>query len=91
MNTMAQKKTPTLELIPAAAVPAVPAPKGPVVNAAWIVRHYHTDPDTGEQLVSEKWIREHVPGKRRLSYNVVGWFRDDVVEHYERIRRTESP
>jgi hypothetical protein len=66
------------------------APRGPVVNAAWIIRHYHTDPDTGEQLVTPKWVREHVPGKKRLSYNVVGWFRDDVVEHYERIRRTAS-
>lgn len=61
------------------------APRGPIVDAHWIIRHYHTDPDTGEAKVSPKWVRENIPGKVRVSYNVVGWFRDSVVAHYERL------
>lgn len=65
----------------------IPAPRGPIVNAAWIIRHYHTDPDTGTATVSDKWIRETVPGKIRLSHSRVGWYRDDVIKYYEGLRR----
>lgn len=65
----------------------IPAPRGPLVNAAWIIRHYHTDPDTGQALVTERWIRKSVPGKIALGYSMVRWYRDDVVAYYEKLRR----
>lgn len=62
-------------------------PRGPVVDAAWIVRHYHTDPDSGKPTRTEKWVRQTVPNKMRLGHSTVGWFQDDVVDYYEKMRR----
>lgn len=54
-------------------------PRGPMMSAEKIVRDYFTDPDSGEAYVSAKWVRDTVPGKVRLSHNVVLWYRDDVL------------
>lgn len=62
------------------------APRGPMVNAKWILKHFFTDEETGESVVKEPWIRANVPGKVRLSYNEVAWFRDDVVAYFEKLR-----
>lgn len=82
-----QRKDPPIALVQDRAPAEFQAPRGPIVSAEWIIRHYHTDPDTGERQVSQKWIRENIPGKVRLSHSMVGWFRDDVVAHYERLAR----
>ena len=64
----------------------LPAPRGRVMTAKSIVKEFYTDPITGEELVSEKWVRVTVPGKHRPSYNVVYWYYDDVVAWIEKTR-----
>lgn len=41
---------------------------------------FFTDAVTGEPMRTEKWVRDKVPGKRRVSYNVVLWYIDDVAK-----------
>lgn len=53
-------------------------PRGPLMTAQQIVRDFFT-PTDGPPLVSDKWVRANVPGKIRLSYSKVVWYRDDVV------------
>lgn len=58
------------------------APRGRPISARTIVKEFGTDPETGEQHFSEKWVRENVPGKRRLSHSKVIWYYDEVAEWF---------
>ncbi len=55
----------------------IPLPR-PSTNAAGLVALFFTDAVTGQPMRSEKWVRANVPGKRRVSYNVVLWYIDEV-------------
>lgn len=77
---------------PAAATPSVipplPRPRGPLMSAAEIVRRFFTT-ESGVALVTDKWVRDTVAGKIRLSHSKVAWFRDDVIAWIE-CRRVAS-
>lgn len=60
-----------------APTPPVPLPRQ-TTNAAGLIALFFTDAVTGQPMVSERWVREHVPGKRRVSHNMALWFVDEV-------------
>lgn len=64
-----------MKLVPPS--PAIPLPR-PATDARGIVARFFTDAVSGKAMVSEKWVRANVPGKRRVSYNRVLWYLDDV-------------
>ncbi len=60
-----------------------PAPAGPrrgvPMTAKQVVREFFTDAD-GNELVSDKWVRDTVPGKYRLSHSRAIWYSGEVAE-----------
>lgn len=67
---------PTLRIEPASPLAAIPKPR-PVIDAAGIVARYYTQSD-GTPIVTERWVRQRIPGKFRPSYSVVYWYVDEV-------------
>jgi hypothetical protein len=63
--------------------PTVPQPR-PMTNAAGLIRRFWMDGD--QPLVTEKWVRSHVPGKLRLSHSRVFWVIADVAAWLEKER-----
>lgn len=66
----------------AAPTAAITPPRGRMISARTIVQEFCTDPVTGEQHFSEKWVKENVPGKRRPSHSKVYWFEHEVAEFF---------
>lgn len=82
---MAAAPKPPLSLVPAETPAPFRPPRGPLRDAKWIVKHFYTTED-GRKLVSEKWVKETIPGKVRPSHSTAFWYEDDVVEYHERLR-----
>jgi hypothetical protein len=55
----------------------IPLPR-PATDARGVVARFFTDAVSGKPMVTEKWVRNNVPGKRRVSYNRVLWYLEDV-------------
>ena len=54
--------------------PAVPPPRGPMVDARTIAAEMFAG------TVSEAWVRANVPGRVKLSHRTIRWYRTDVEQ-----------
>jgi predicted DNA-binding transcriptional regulator AlpA len=52
---------------------AIPLPRGRLMDARSVAAELF------DGTVTEKWVREHVPGRIKLSHRTIRWYRDDVL------------
>lgn len=54
-------------------------PRGRYITADGIVKRWFMDPETGEEIVSARWVRLNMPYKQVFSHSRVAWFENDVA------------
>ena len=64
-------------------VPSVapPANRGPLLTDVEVAKLLRLDNPERESV--RKWVRQHVPKKKRIGHNTVRWFERDVLEWVE--------
>lgn len=70
-------------LPPRTPVAPLEPPRGRLISARSIINRYYLDADSGEPLVTERWIRDNMPYKQDLSHSRVAWYDTDVAEIVE--------
>jgi predicted DNA-binding transcriptional regulator AlpA len=60
---------------------APPQTRGPLMTDVEVARLLKLEHPENES--TRKWIRQHVPHKRRLGHNTVRWFEADVLAWVE--------
>jgi predicted DNA-binding transcriptional regulator AlpA len=58
-----------------------PANRGPLLTDAEVAKLLKLDDPEGHN--ARRWVRTHVPKKRKLTHNTLRWFERDVLEWVE--------
>lgn len=65
---------------PTSPSPSFDPPRGRLIQAESIITRHYTDAETGQALVSPRWVRDNMPYKQKLSHCRVAWYSGDVDE-----------
>lgn len=63
---------------PSGPVAALEPPRGRLIMAESIVTRHYRDAETGEPMVTPRWVRDNMPYKQQLSHSRVAWYENDV-------------
>lgn len=75
---------------PTPPAPPLEAPRGRRITAEGIIKRHYLDAETGDPIVTVRWVRDNMPYKEKLSHARVAWFVDDVDAIVAEARRTGS-
>ena len=61
--------------------PVPPEDRGPLLTDAEVAALLNLDNPEGKH--ARRWVREHVPSKKRLGHVTIRWFKQDVLAWVE--------